>query len=106
MAQSKTLLSVSTSKFSSPVQFLAITAVDEYVDLERRRANLIIHNLLESEASQQSDRIANDISEFENIVTEELKIESAKVAKAVRLGAGKDNRPRLLLITMDSERNK
>ena len=96
----------STPQFSSPVQFSPITVVDEYVDHERRRANLIIHNLPEPEASQQSDRIAKDISKFENIVTDELKIEGVRVTKAVRLGLRKDNRPRLLLITMDCERNK
>ena len=40
-------------------------------------------------------------SEFENIVTDELKIEGARVTKAVRLGSYKDNRPRLLLIIVD-----
>jgi len=97
---------VSMSQISSPVQFSAVTAVDEYVDRERRRANLVIHNLPESEATQQSDRIAYDISEFEAIVREELKIDNVKVAKAVRLGARKGSHSRLLLITMDHERSK
>ena len=91
---------VSSPQFPSPVQFSAITAVDEYADRKRRKANLIIHNLPESGIS---DRTAN-ISEFENIVNE-LKIEGTKVVKAVRLGTRKDNRPRLLLITMDCERS-
>ena len=93
---------VSSPQSPSPVQFSVITAVDEYVDRERRKANLIIHNLPESGTS---DRTTN-ISEFENIVVNELKIEGTKAVKAVRLGARKDNRPRLLLITMDCERSK
>lgn len=41
-----------------------------------------------------------------HIVSEDLKIDNAKVVKAIRLGAHKGNRPRLLLITMDHERSK
>ena len=40
------------------------------------------------------------------MITEQLKVEGAKVSKAVHLGVRKGTHPRLLLITMESERSK
>ena len=57
----------------------AIEVVDAYVDRERRKANLIVHKLPESSAKNSSDRVAGDISVFEDIVTKDLKVEGAKV---------------------------
>jgi len=56
----------------------AIEAVDEYVDCERRKANLIVHNLPESDATKLSDRVAHDISTFESTVAQDLKIEEVQ----------------------------
>jgi len=84
----------------------AIEVVDEYVDRERRKVNLIVHNLPESDATKLSDRVAHDISTFESIVAKDLKIEEARVTNAVRLGKVTQGHPRVLLLTMCSEHIK
>ena len=60
-----------TTQCFSPVQFSAVTAVDEYVG----RRGKIIYNLSELEAPKHTDQVVHDVSQFETIVNKDLKVD-------------------------------
>jgi len=86
-----------TAQCFTPVQFWAITAVS-------RKENLISSST--TCLNRKLHQVAHDVSQFESIVNEHLKVDRVRIAKAVHLGAHKESRPRLLLVSMDCERSK
>ena len=88
---------VGESLFASPVE-----AVDEYLDRERRKCNLVIYNLPEPIASNVKDRTQQDKNVFSQLVSSELKIENINLLKCIRLGKKTSNnkaRPLLVSVT-------
>ena len=81
-----------------------ISALNENKEKERRRLNIILHQLPESIAENSQTRKNDDISEASKIFNKVLSIPS-NVTNAIRLGQ-KSAKPRLLKITLDSERSK
>ena len=75
-------------------------AIDEYLDRERRKCNLIVYNLQESSASTPSDRISDDKKSFSHLLTSEFKIDNIEFLKCIRLGKSAENRSRPLLISV------
>ena len=89
-----------------PPALIASTVTSEFNEereRERRQLNLIIHNLVESNASEGEACQADDIKH----VTDVFKFLGAKasIIKAIRLGK-KANKPRLLKITVDTLESK
>ena len=80
------------------------TVVDEYVDRERRRCNLVIHNVPEPDGEFEA-RKAQDQATFTDMVRSEFRLQ-VKVNKAIRLGKKMEDRARLILVTLDSEESK
>ena len=81
-----------------------ISALNENKEKERRRLNVILHQLPESTAENSQTRKNDDMLAASKIFNEVLSI-SSKVTNAIRLGQ-KGAKPRLLKITLDSERSK
>ena len=78
-----------------------VVAIDEYLDRERRKCNLIVYNLQESSASTPaSDRISDDKKSFSHLLTSEFKIDNIEFLKCIRLGKSAENRSRPLLISV------
>ena len=77
-----------------------IEKVDEYVDRERRKLNLIVHNIAESDAATQADRGKKDMEVFSGILRDEFKLK-IKVANAIRLGRKFGPKNRLMLVTLE-----
>ena len=76
-----------------------IDAVDEYVDRERRKKNLIIHNLPEPTVGDTDEqRTTGDLQAISGLLDSEFGVSRNQVSKPVRLGAKKSNKPRLLKI--------
>ena len=71
-----------------------------YMERERRKNNLIIHNFPESTTTSQNP--SNDIQVFTELVKTEFNISEIKVTKAVRLKQTKPDKPRLLLVTLEN----
>ena len=71
--------------------------VDEYIDRERRKSNLIFHNVPKSE---------DDNTVIKEIIEKELKVKDCEVVKSVRLGQKVSQRQRLLLVSVNGERAK
>lgn len=83
--------------------------MNEEKEKEKRRLNLIVHNIAESSDTDSSKRKEHDASLVDSILKQYLGI-STKIEKAIRLGKHPDNsssdKPRLLKITVSSEHDK
>ena len=74
----------------------------EKEEQEKRKRNLVVSNMPESEAQTGEDRKKEDITKLTDIIKEELRIH-VKVQNAFRAGKKQENRPRLLIVTLESE---
>ena len=83
--------------------------MNEEKEKDKRRLNLIIHNIVESTDVDSSVRKEHDINLVDSILKKYLGI-SAKIERAIRLGKRTDksntDKPRLLKISVSSEHDK
>jgi len=92
----------STSKPSKGQDVIA--AVDEYVERERRKSNLIFHNLPEPENTETPDQKSlKDTQCVRDLVNKEFNLPNIPIKRVARLGAPKPSqpRPRLLLVELE-----
>ena len=78
---------------------------DNKKDEDKRKCNVVVTNLVESQASQSTERMEEDTATFTEIVRSVLRL-NAKVIKTVRAGAKKGDKPRPLIVTLESEAGK
>ena len=71
-------------------------------DEDKRRCNVVVANMAESQAAQSSDRTDEDVRAFTDLVKHNLRL-NVKVKKAFRVGAKKGDKPRPLVVTLESE---
>ena len=77
----------------------------EEIERERRKKNIMIFNLKESEKGEAVDRYKEDEENLRQMMTEDMEIEDIQIEKLIRLGRKKDgNRP--LLVKMVEEEAK
>ena len=81
-----------------PAHRSVVAVVDEYVDRERRKKNLIIHNLPEPSDCPDTQRLTNDLQQVSSLLTSEFGVPENVASKPTRLGAPKANKPRLLRV--------
>ena len=74
--------------------------VDEYLNRERRKLNLVIYGLPEASAASSSERQQADSDRFTELVDSEFKISNFEISKCIRLGKPKNDKPRPLLVTV------
>ena len=79
--------------------------LDEIQDKEKRKLNIIIHNLPESTGDTHAVKRKGDEEKFTGMIKEGLKL-VVKCANAFRIGKSVENRPRLLLITLTNVDDK
>ena len=92
-----------TSTQETMAEKSTISLLDEYADRNRRKCNLVIHNMPESTADNLADRIISDVAAVIRLVEIGLNIEGVKITKVIRLGGrgqNRQNKPRLILATM------
>ena len=73
--------------------------IEEYMDREQRKLNVVVHNVPEESTSQDLEKVT---SMFES----EFSVPGSHIVKVARLGNSTNGRPRLLLATLDSEQHK
>ena len=76
-------------------------ALDDHLDKERRKANLVIHNLPEQGGSTLMERSEKDIALFSTMIKDVMKLHATS-SKSFRVGKKQQERPRLLIITLDN----
>ena len=80
-------------------------AIDDHMDRERRKANLVVHNLPEQAGDSLADRSKNDIALFTTMVREVMKL-NVTASKSFRAGKKTGDRPRLLIVSLDNPASK
>ena len=74
---------------------------DDFLDREKRKLNLVVHNLAEPQGDTFQDRNANDAALFTSMIKEAFKI-SVTPVKTFRVGKKLPEKPRLLIVTLES----
>ena len=74
---------------------------DSYLDKDKRKLNVVVHNLPEESGDTLAERSSKDQAAFQNIVKEGLKLRIHST-KSFRAGKKIPERPRLLIVTMDT----
>ena len=87
---------------SSPRAFVTSSSavVDEYLDRERRKSNLIVYNLTEPSGQTTTERTKSDSDKLVHLFHSEFHIENIEITKCIRLGKPNQNRARPVLITI------
>ena len=89
---------------SKPSQQIA-GIVDSVLDKEKRKKNIVVHNLPEAMAETHADRMNKDKSSFVQLVKDEFRL-SVKVTNCFRAGKVVTGKHRLLIVTLDDEETK
>ena len=78
-----------------------VKAFDDFVDKDRRKNNLVVHNLPEDVAGSVAERSERDTKLFQEVIKDSFKMNVA-VAKSFRVGKSVENRERLLIVTLET----
>ena len=90
---------------SESVASLTTSLFNEQKEREKRRMNLVLHNMPESTASEGAARKKDDILKVTSVLKDSLKIKPT-INNAVRIGKKGSDKPRLLKITIGSTEEK
>ena len=74
---------------------------DDFLEKDKRKNNLVVHNLPEAEGSSLSERSERDTKSFQEVVRDTFRM-NVSVSKVYRVGKVMQNKPRLLIITLDT----
>ena len=81
------------------------SVINEEKDRNKRKLNLILHNIIESDAEAPETRKKEDLKQVMDIFDKQLNVQ-ANISSVVRLGKKGGSNPRLLKVTVDSESEK
>ena len=79
--------------------------IDSVLDKEKRKKNIVVHNLPESNADTHADRMAEDKEKFSQLVKDEFHLR-VSVSNSSRVGRALPGKHRLLIVTLDNEETK
>ena len=76
---------------------------DDFLDKDRRKNNLVIHNLPESQLGVASlaERSKHDICQFQDLARDAFRLQ-VRVTKSFRVGKAVPDRHRLLIVTLEN----
>ena len=77
-----------------------VAAVDEYVEREKRKFNLVFHNIPESDSLSREQQVLKDTQTVDDLVNKEFNLQNIKIKRVTRLGSS-PTRPRLLLVELE-----
>jgi len=104
--QTNSVALAATNSSAIPTQ-TATDIVDEYLDQERHKSNLILYGLPEPSGADSSERKSNDEQCFRNLAKAEFKIDDLDIDQIFRLGKRTENKSRPLLVRLqDSQARK
>ena len=95
--------SKSSGTRSSTMQFTGI--FDAFVDRERRKNNIVVHNMTESDGETHAERMTRDRSRLGELLRKELNL-NVHILRSFRVGKFTEGKSRLLIATLDSEETK
>lgn len=100
------LTEVRKEKEKSDMQMKEIQAKFEELEREKRKKNIIVYNLKESENSEATERYKWDVAQCKRIFQQELSQENLKIENLIRLGQKNEARNRPLLVKLENEEEK
>ena len=74
---------------------------DDFLDKDKRKNNIVVHNLMESEGNSFKEKTEQDIRLFQDMVKDVFHL-NVVVARAFRAGKKIENKNRLLIVTLDT----
>jgi hypothetical protein len=82
--------------------------LQEQMEVEKRKCNLVIWNLKESTKLEIEDKKKDDLTAVKSLLSKVVQLEEGDVVEPIRLGKGTQlgTRPRLLRVTLKSEEKK
>ena len=86
-----------------------MVTIQEMVDHERRKNNLVMFNVPELKQDQMHDRGAEDKKAVKAILSDGVGVRGTQILKAIRFGGKRQNRnvkPWILLIQHESHKKK
>lgn len=101
----KTLEKKQDVKINDLVEVKVREALEEQKEAERRKGNLIIANVVESEEDGEEERMKEDRAKIIKHIKREVDVKEEEVVKIVRLGRkdeSRPNKPRLLKVVINS----
>jgi len=81
------------------------SVIDEEKEKQKRKLNLIVHNMEESSADHPQSRKEHDITAIRDILGSQLEVQP-RISNAIRLGRKGGPKPRLLKITVEWKMKK
>ena len=76
-----------------------------FLDKEQRKMNLVIHNMQESSGENARERASKDADKFKVMIREGFKL-VVHTTKCFRVGKKNEDKPRLLIVTLDDREVK
>ena len=98
--QLATLPKVNPTQNSKNAQDLS-QVLDDHLDKEKRKANIVVHNLTEQVGGSLTERSEKDIALFTEMVRDVMKV-NVSATKSFRVGKKIQDKPRLLIVTLDN----
>ena len=74
---------------------------DNFLDKEKRKSNLVVHNLAESVGESYAEIVEQDVKKFVDIIKDALSLH-VRVVRAFRVGKKSQTKPRLLIVCTDN----
>ena len=93
------------AKETSEARTVVSDAFNDFMDKERRKLNVVVHNLPESDAMSVSERSECDKELFKDVIKEGLNL-IVHPTRSFRAGKKLGDRPRLLIVSLASEEVK
>lgn len=101
----KKVEAVQVNKLSNKDAVTINGVFDDFMDKEKRKCNIVAHNLPEQPGDTHTERSAADIALFTGLIREEFST-NIRVLKSFRAGKIVHGKPRLLILTLEHERIK
>ena len=74
---------------------------DDFLDKERRKLNVVMHNIPESQGESYAERMEQDKAKFKNVIRDGMRL-NVNVTKAFRVGKPTQEKPRLLVVGLEN----
>lgn len=74
---------------------------DNFLDKEKRKLNIVIHNIPEPSGHTYAERVEQDKATFKEMVKDAMHL-SVNVTRAYRVGRPANDKPRLLIISLEN----
>ena len=93
-------------KFSPPKDEAKIArdmscVLDDYLDKDKRKLNVVVHNLPEEQGNTAAERSSKDQEAFQSVARDALKLQ-IHTTKSFRAGRKMSDKPRLLIVSLDT----